>query len=155
MFLNTHLIEVVSMSVLSVTNDNYTHKNDSSSRSEFRDEFERFDLNSSATNHPKIPAHAWNSHVHNSLTSPPNSPSNPEIVLTIPVPLLGIGGIHAISALVAIKFKLVLIFLAVMGTVFYGYKIYAGSSCPTPIISEHGGSILPFEGWVNWHTFTR
>lgn len=45
----------------------------------------------------------------------------------------------------AIKFKLVLIFLAVMGTVFYGYKIYAGSSCPS-IISEHP-PITPFEGY--------
>lgn len=67
------------------------------------------------------------------------------LFLTVAVPLLGLGGIHAIGALVAIKFKLVLIFLAVMGTVFYGYKIYAGSSCPS-IISEHP-SITPFEGY--------
>lgn len=65
---------------------------------------------------------------------------------TFLVPLLGLGGIHAIGALVAIKFKLVLIFLAVMGTVFYGYKIYAGSSCPGPIISSEHSGILPFEG---------
>lgn len=53
------------------------------------------------------------------------------------------------GAIVAIKFKLVLIFLAIVASVVYGFKLYTGgSSCPTPVISEHGGpSFLPFEGY--------
>uniref|UniRef100_A0A336MIJ9 CSON015282 protein n=1 Tax=Culicoides sonorensis TaxID=179676 RepID=A0A336MIJ9_CULSO len=49
---------------------------------------------------------------------------------------LGLGGFHALAALVAIKFKIIVIGIFVFGAIFYGIRIWAGKGigCPEPSI---------------------
>ncbi|XP_059612679.1 uncharacterized protein LOC132259144 [Phlebotomus argentipes] len=63
-------------------------------------------------------------------------------------PLVGLGGLHAISAFVAIKLKLVIVFILIVATAFFGFKIWTGASlfgCKNHGPQEIEGAIVPYE----------
>ncbi|XP_055686880.1 uncharacterized protein LOC129792124 [Lutzomyia longipalpis] len=72
-------------------------------------------------------------------------------------PLVGLGGLHAISAFVAIKLKLVIVFILIVATAFFGFKVWTGGAlfgCKNhgPEII-HEGPIIPYDsGHIVPHT---
>ena len=73
-------------------------------------------------------------------------------------------GLYAVKTWVAIKFKLLLIFISFMGIVFYGYKLYSGNSCsggPFNLISRSGigfdspivSDVDPYSAYSSHHDF--
>ncbi|XP_063698184.1 uncharacterized protein LOC134829118 [Culicoides brevitarsis] len=49
---------------------------------------------------------------------------------------LGLGGFHALAAVIAIKFKIIVVGMFILGAIFYGFRIWAGKGigCPEPSI---------------------
>lgn len=58
------------------------------------------------------------------------------------------GGLHAVSALVAIKLKIVVVFILIVATAVFGFKFWKGGAlfgCNHNGPEYHDGPIIPYD----------